>query len=171
MIGLQGIAAASLPRLHVGFLTTTSAFVTRNLPTRVYTVIALHPSSAMSSAAAATADSPGLLDRVQNFVSDNRRAVLIGAAAAAVAVGGAAYYAASTSRRAPSVAGSEPDLEKADSKGKKKPKSKKRKPAKDNDGPILEERRPKVEEVADSGACWQSLVYHYADSDNPCNFR
>ncbi|KII84825.1 hypothetical protein PLICRDRAFT_94959 [Plicaturopsis crispa FD-325 SS-3] len=80
-----------------------------------------------------------LVDRVQSFISENRRAVLIGTAAAVVAVGGAAYYA-STSR------GPDDDSERRKKKGSS---SKKRKTVKDKDGPLLEERSPKVADEAD----------------------
>lgn len=79
-----------------------------------------------------------LVDRVQSFISENRRAVLIGTAAAVVAVGGAAYYA-STSR------GPDDDSERRKKKGSS---SKKRKTVKDKDGPLLEERSPKVADEA-----------------------
>ncbi|KIK64143.1 hypothetical protein GYMLUDRAFT_40400 [Collybiopsis luxurians FD-317 M1] len=91
-------------------------------------------SSSESSAA-------GFVERVQNFVSENKQAILIGSAAAAIAVGGVVYYASSSSR--PST-----DLEKGDKKEKKKDNKsskKKKKTVNDPDGPILEERKPKVE--------------------------
>lgn len=73
------------------------------------------------------------MERAQSFIQENRRAVIITAAvAAAVAAGGAAYYA-STSAGA------------SDAGKKKKQRGKKRKTTKDADGPILEERAPKVE--------------------------
>lgn len=83
--------------------------------------------------------SQGVVERVQSFVSENRRAVLIGTAAALVAIGGVAYYA-STSRGP----GADGDSEKGEHKKDKK-KGKKRKTMKDKDGPILEERSPKTE--------------------------
>ncbi|TBU23389.1 ADP/ATP carrier receptor [Dichomitus squalens] len=79
--------------------------------------------------------SQGVVERVQNFVSEHKHAVLIATAAAVVAVGGVAYYA-STSR------GPGGDVEKGEGKKDKK-KSKKRKTVKDEDGPLLEERKPK----------------------------
>ena len=88
----------------------------------------------MSSTAA---PSPGVVERVQNFVQENKKAVLIGAAVAAVAIGGVAYYAASSS--------SEQATRKKD---KKKSKSKKKKSSSD-DGPLLEEVKPKVERDRD----------------------
>ncbi|RDB21749.1 Mitochondrial import receptor subunit tom70 [Hypsizygus marmoreus] len=82
-----------------------------------------------------------LIERVQHFVSDHKRAVLIGTAAAVVAVGGVAYYASTSSR--PKGRGT--DVEKAAKKDKKKSSKsgKKKKSVKDVDGPILEEREPK----------------------------
>ncbi|KZT66949.1 TPR-like protein [Daedalea quercina L-15889] len=85
--------------------------------------------------------SQGVVERVQSFVSENRRAVLIGTAAAVVAIGGVAYYASTS--RGPG-AGGDGDAEKGERKKDKK-KSKKRKTVKDKDGPILEERTPKTE--------------------------
>ncbi|OSC98622.1 ADP/ATP carrier receptor [Trametes coccinea BRFM310] len=84
--------------------------------------------------------SQGVVDRVQNFVSEHKHAVLIGTAAALVAIGGVAYYASS------SRSGPRGDVEKGEGKKDKK-KSKKRKTVKDEDGPILEERKPKASAV------------------------
>ncbi|KAI9058970.1 ADP/ATP carrier receptor [Trametes sanguinea] len=84
--------------------------------------------------------SQGVVDRVQNFVSEHKHAVLIGTAAALVAIGGVAYYASSSS------SGPRGDVEKGEGKKDKK-KSKKRKTVKDEDGPILEERKPKAAAV------------------------
>ncbi|KAL7278186.1 hypothetical protein ACG7TL_008160 [Trametes sanguinea] len=84
--------------------------------------------------------SQGVVDRVQNFVSEHKHAVLIGTAAALVAIGGVAYYASSSS------SGPRGDVEKGEGKKDKK-KSKKRKTVKDEDGPILEERKPKASAV------------------------
>lgn len=91
--------------------------------------------------------SPSVVERVSDFVSENKRAVLIGAAITVAAIGGAAYYASTSSRRPGD------DVEKSDKKekGKERKKdkagAKKKKTTKDKDGPILEERKPKVEEV------------------------
>ncbi|KAL0574550.1 TOM (translocase of outer membrane) complex component [Marasmius crinis-equi] len=86
----------------------------------------------MSSSESSTV---GLVERVQHFVSENKKAVIIGTAAAAIAVGGAVYYASSSSKG---------DIEK---KGRKKDgRSKKKKTVSDPDGPILEERKPTVED-------------------------
>ncbi|KAJ6632484.1 hypothetical protein B0H10DRAFT_2206835 [Mycena sp. CBHHK59/15] len=84
----------------------------------------------------ATESTPGIVDRVQNFVAEHKTAILIGTGVA-VAIGGAAYYASTSSS---SDAG-------RDRKDRKKGSnlSKKRKSVKDADGPILEERKPKGE--------------------------
>ncbi|KAJ8091745.1 TOM (translocase of outer membrane) complex component [Marasmius tenuissimus] len=76
----------------------------------------------------------GFVERVQNFVSENKKAIIIGTAAAAVAAGGVAYYASTSSRTD------------SDKKGRKKDtRSKKKKSTvNDPDGPILEERKPKA---------------------------
>jgi import receptor subunit TOM70 len=88
-----------------------------------------------------------LLDRLQDFVSENKRALILGTAAAALAVGGAAYYA-STSRT------HDDDAEKGTRRAKDADKDKrrstkdkkKRKGVKDKDGFILEEKKHKVED-------------------------
>lgn len=97
----------------------------------------VHPPTAMSP----STSSQSVVERVQNFVSEHKHAVLIATAAAVVAVGGVAYYA-STSR------GPGGDVEKGEGKKDKK-KSKKRKTVKDDDGPIIEERKPKPAQVED----------------------
>jgi len=73
-------------------------------------------------------DSPaqGFVDRVQSFVTENKRAILIGAALA-VAAGGAALYASASSPKAP-----------GDKKDKRK-KSGKPKHRDVESGPIIEE--------------------------------
>jgi import receptor subunit TOM70 len=86
--------------------------------------------------ASPTDTSEGLLQRVESFVSDNRKAIIAGAAFV-FAAGGVGYYLyASRNATKPTH-----DLEKAP-EGKKKKKSKKKKVGAD-DGPILEERKPK----------------------------
>ncbi|TCD70393.1 TOM (translocase of outer membrane) complex component [Steccherinum ochraceum] len=87
----------------------------------------------------ASTSSDGVVERVQNFVAENKRAVLLGAALTVAAIGGVAYYA-STSRRS-----DDGDPEKGDRKKKKASKSsKKTKSGKDEDGPLLEEAKPKT---------------------------
>ncbi|KAF8876057.1 mitochondrial outer membrane translocase receptor TOM70 [Infundibulicybe gibba] len=95
-------------------------------------------SSSESTTAAVT-----LADRMQSFVSENKRAILIGTAAAVLAVGGAAAYYASTSSSA-----REEDLEKAEKRERKKGKGKKKKTVKDADGPLLEEVKGEDVEAA-----------------------
>ena len=81
------------------------------------------------------------MERLQDFVSENKRGILIGTVAALLAVGGIVAYqshvAASGRRR--SRRGS---LEKGEGEEGKKKKSggKKKKTVKDSDGPIIEER-------------------------------
>lgn len=74
---------------------------------------------------------PSYIDRIQDFVSENRRAVLVVATAAVVAAG-AVYY---TSSRPSS------------GKGKSKDKKSKKKSVNDPDGPIIEEIKPNVQGV------------------------
>ena len=75
---------------------------------------------------------PSYIDRIQDWVSENRRAILVTTAVALIAAG-AVYYASSTCP--PS------------SKGKFKEKKSKKKLASDSDRPIIEEVKPRVEEV------------------------
>ena len=101
--------------------------------------------SVMSSPASST--SHGVVERVQSFVAENKRVILIGAALTAVAIGGAAYYASTSG----SLGGGDSAGKTERKKDKKK--GKKRKTAKDDDMPILEEivpppaTAPKVTEV------------------------
>jgi import receptor subunit TOM70 len=89
---------------------------------------------------------PSLIERVQAFVSDNRRAVLIGTAAAAIAVGGAAVYYASTSSQWSTTTTTSTDGVDSDRRSSKKKKkgSKARKEPKDKpeDSPLLEAVEP-----------------------------
>jgi mitochondrial import receptor subunit TOM70 len=95
-----------------------------------------------------------LVDRVSSFVSENKRGIIVGVAAAAVAVGGVAYYVASS--HGLGGAGDEESLTSGKKKDKKKKKHKKS--VKDKDGPVLEERKPKVDEEPDDG-CALALFY------------
>ena len=89
----------------------------------------------------------GFVERVQNFVSENKKAIIIGTAAAAVAVGGVAYYASTSSRSD------------TDKKGRKKDvRSKKKKTVNDPDGPLLEERKPKVKVEDERTWSWSALT-------------
>lgn len=104
----------------------------------------------------------GIVERVQDFVSENKCAIIIGTAALALAAGGAAAYYASTSSR-PRGPG---DVEKAEKREKKKAShgkgshGKKKKGVKDQDGPILEERvpPPKVEEVSEESLTAEQIL-------------
>ena len=101
---------------------------------------------------------PGVIDRVQTFVSEHRRAVLITAAVAVAALGATAYYA-STSRG---------DAERAARRRKeRKDKGKKKKTVKDEDGPILEEVEPKPDSLVDGAFSGGSLrwgAYAHAET-------
>ena len=128
-----------------------------------------------SSTALPMSSDDSFSDRISSFVSGNRRGIVIGAAAAAVAIGGVAYYVASS--RAGSGAGDEESLREAKKKDKKKKKH--RKSAKDKDGPILEERKPKAttEVVSDDGELYAepqfsiSLSFTRASLAQPSTFR
>ncbi|KAF9018353.1 ADP ATP carrier receptor [Hymenopellis radicata] len=89
----------------------------------------------MSSTSSETAT--GIVERVQTFVAENKKAVLVGTAVAAVAVGGAVYYASSSK-----AAGDKGDKKKRGKTSAAAPK--KKKTVKDRDGPLLEERKPKA---------------------------
>jgi import receptor subunit TOM70 len=99
-------------------------------------------------------ESASIIERIQGFVAENKRAVLIGTAAALLAVGGVAAYQYHVASSSASAGGSRRrtkrgvDVEKgegaageAGGDGKKR-KSKKKKTVKDEDGPILEEVKP-----------------------------
>lgn len=86
--------------------------------------------------ASSSETSESLLTRVESLVSDNRKAIIAGAAFA-VAAGGVGYYLYASRKAGQPVA----DVEKA-SDGKKK-KNKKKKRVGEEDGPLLEERKPK----------------------------
>jgi import receptor subunit TOM70 len=76
--------------------------------------------------------SQSLVERAQTWVSDNKKAVIIGSAAAAIAIGAGIYIATAGPPSKPSKR----------SKDSSKSAPKKRKPAKDVDTPILEEKKP-----------------------------
>ena len=101
-----------------------------------------------------------VVERVQDFVSQHKKAILITTAAAAIAAGGVAYYASTSSK----PRGSGGDVERAEKKEKKRSnKSGKKKKGGDKDGPILEERKPKVESTA-QGLCVRAL-FGYKDAN------
>ncbi|KIL54763.1 hypothetical protein M378DRAFT_113931, partial [Amanita muscaria Koide BX008] len=89
--------------------------------------------------AAGEGSSSSLLDRVQDFISENKRALLIGTAAALLAVGGVKGDK-STGKDA------EGEGAEAGEKDDGKKKKKKKKSVKDKDGPILEEKEQQQSE-------------------------
>lgn len=94
--------------------------------------------------------SPSLLERVQDFVTEHKKAIAIAAAAAVVAGAGVAYYN-STVASSSSGSNDSDDSETGKSKKKKTGSRGAKKSSKDKktstDGPILEEKQPKVEEA------------------------
>lgn len=99
--------------------------------------------------------SDGLVDRLQNFVSENKRAVLLGASVAAVGVGYYVYTSRSQGASGSSQSGTRRSLSSDDAASKKKKSGKsgsKKANLNDPNGPILEERKPKppVESTADA---------------------
>jgi len=97
---------------------------------------------------------PSLLERAQDWVAENRRAILVCTAAAAVALT-AAYFV--SSRGASST-----DRSKPKDKRKDKSPSKKKKSVNDPDGPVLEEIKPKEE---DQGKFFARQLYVLASAD------
>jgi len=105
----------------------------------------------------ASTETTTLFERAQGFVSEHKRAILIGAAAV-VAVGGVAYYASTSARPR-----GEPDLEKAGKKKKSSKGGKKKKTVNDADGPILEEKvPPRVDEECAYQHHFQQRLAHSA---------
>lgn len=117
----------------------------------------------MSTSSETGASSSELFARVQSFLAENKKAILIGTAATVVAIGGAAYYASSSR----TVREDDVDSEKGEKrKEKKKPKGKKKKSVKDKDGPLLEERKPKAGDTKTSGVVIGTLLRN--DRVDPC---
>ncbi|KAF8632464.1 hypothetical protein AX15_001866 [Amanita polypyramis BW_CC] len=111
----------------------------------------LSPIPASASSVGAGSDGVSFVERLQDFISENKRGILIGTAAALLAVGGVVayqYHTAGAGRRrsrrgdAEKGEGGEGESTEAGVEGKKKKSknAKKKKTAKDKDGPILEER-------------------------------
>jgi len=97
-------------------------------------------------------ESTSLVQRCTDFVSEHKKAVIIGTAAVAIAAGGAAYYASSSR---PPGAGDNNGERKSRDKKRSGKSSKKRKTVNDKDGPIIEERSPKVvEEQGKQKSCF-----------------
>ncbi|KAI0683842.1 ADP/ATP carrier receptor [Cytidiella melzeri] len=91
-----------------------------------------------------SATSQNVIERVQNWVSDNKQVVIVGAVVATAAIGGAAYYA-SSSRGGDGGKGER----KKDKKKASKTSSKKKKASSESDGPILEQVSPTVADEVD----------------------
>ncbi|KAF8870148.1 mitochondrial outer membrane translocase receptor TOM70 [Gymnopilus junonius] len=89
--------------------------------------------------------SSSIVERVTDFVSEHKKTIAIAAAAVAVAGVGVAYYASSSKPPSSGGAGETGKREKKKKTGSRGAK-KGGKKASDADGPILEERKPKVEE-------------------------
>lgn len=99
-------------------------------------------------------ESTSLVQRCTDFVSEHKKAIIIGTAAVAIAAGGAAYYASTS--RTPGAGDSNGERKSRDKKRSGKS-SKKRKTVNDKDGPLLEERSPKiVEEDGKQNQCFVS---------------
>lgn len=88
-----------------------------------------------------SSSSDGIIDKISNFVAENKKVILIGATVAAA--GGVGYYVYSQGR---GPSGSDPKSLEAGEKKKKKKAADgaKKKGVNDADGPLLEERKPKV---------------------------
>ncbi|KAF9451144.1 TPR-like protein [Macrolepiota fuliginosa MF-IS2] len=86
----------------------------------------------------ANSPAPSFLERAQDFVVENKRAILIGTAAVVVAVGSVAYYASTSRQRTVKR-----NVGKGEEKDKKK--GKKKGTSRDGQGPILEEWKAKVQ--------------------------
>ncbi|TFY77935.1 hypothetical protein EWM64_g6076 [Hericium alpestre] len=89
-----------------------------------------------------------VLDRLQSFVSEHKRGLLIGTAAAVLAAGGVAYYV-SSSRGGPDGGPSDEESVRGGEKKKDKKKRKHKKTLKDKEGPLLEEVKPKAASVSE----------------------
>ncbi len=103
---------------------------------------------------ASDAASTSVLERVQDFVGEHKKAIIIATAAAVVAGAGVAYYASTSSAtRKPDGEGADgkPTKKKTGSRGARKSSKEKEKKT---DGPILEEKKPKQDgaTVEDVGA-------------------
>jgi mitochondrial import receptor subunit TOM70 len=110
------------------------------------------------AASSASTSSESILTRAERFVSENKRALLVGAAAT-VAVAGAGYYLYTTRPR--ESTSTEGNAEKAQKKKNKKSSSKKKK-SKDSDreGPILEEVAQKPEDKVTEIASGMPFVFN-----------
>lgn len=100
-----------------------------------------------------------IVERVQDFVAEHKNAILITTAAAAVAAGIVyVQYASAQSSK---------DGESSEKKKKKKKSSSKDKKKDDSNGPILEERKPKVVESTGLSLCQIGLSHIYNKYSGP----
>lgn len=135
-------------------------------PKKANHYLTCHHHHTMSSPGAE--ESASVFERLQGFVAENKRAILIGTAAALLAVGGVAAYQYHVASSSAGAGGSrrrtrkDGDVEKGEGDGKKRKSKKKTTTVKDKDGPILEEREP--EKPASAGGQSQLFalffVYH-----------
>ena len=85
---------------------------------------------------------------VQNFLAENKRAILVGTAVTVLTISGVTYYASSSQ----TDHDDDIDSEKGEKrKNKKKFKGKKKKSVKDKDGPLLEECKSKARDSKTDG--------------------
>jgi mitochondrial import receptor subunit TOM70 len=89
-------------------------------------------------------NSDSIASKITNFISENKKVILLGSSLAVVAAGGTYYYLRTRSYGV--SGGQSSELPASKSKDKKKRSRKKKTGAKDV-GPLLEDRKPKVEEV------------------------
>ncbi|KAF8728385.1 hypothetical protein AX14_006724 [Amanita brunnescens Koide BX004] len=103
-------------------------------------------------------ENASVLERLQGFVAENKRAILIGTAAVLLAVGGVAAYQYHVASSSAGAGGSRRrtrrggDAEKGEGEpgGDGKKRKSKKKTVKDKDGPILEPVKPDEREVVES---------------------
>lgn len=98
-----------------------------------------------TSVSTPSSDAPAmpLVDRLQDFVSKHKKVVLIASAAVVAAAGLAYLHYSSTGSIGKGLTGGEEKKKKSGSKG-----TKRKKQDSNVDGPILEEKKPKVEDGA-----------------------
>jgi import receptor subunit TOM70 len=122
--------------------------------------INMAPLSTSTADAILDSASPSLLERVQDFVTEHKKAIAIAAAAAVVAGAGVAYYNSTTASSSSAFSESDdgetgkPKKKKTGSRGAKKSTKDKKS---STDGPILEEKKPKVDEIPST--CMSILLY------------
>ncbi|KAF8183633.1 ADP/ATP carrier receptor [Pholiota molesta] len=106
----------------------------------------------LNTGAVVDSATPSILERVQDFVGEHKKAIVIATAAAVVAGAGVAYYASTSSASTSSKKAGSDDGETGKGKKKKTGSRGAKKSGKDKkgstDGPILEERKPKADGAA-----------------------